>query len=68
MWSGGIREGGKAWLIYRVEVPLTGVVALVRAMSGERLEATGGSKEDPSPAFWPSANEIYKRKHNHSLR
>lgn len=53
MWSGSNREGGKAWLIYQVEVPLTGVVALVRGMSGERLEATGGNKEDTNPAFWP---------------
>lgn len=30
-----------------------GVVGLVRGMSGKRLEATRGSKEDTSPAFWP---------------
>lgn len=53
MWSGSNREGGKAWLIYQVEVPLTGVVALLRGMSGERLEATGGSKEDTILEFWP---------------
>lgn len=53
MWSGSNREGGKAWLIYQVEVPLIGVAALVRGMSGERLEAAGGSKEDTNPAFWP---------------
>lgn len=37
-------------------------------MSGKRLEATRGSKEDTSPAFWPLANGVHKRKHNHCLR